>query len=104
MIIIVLKNCVECGKEFNARGKDITCGEKCSKKHHKRLVDAYNPEYYKKNWTKWQEYRKNTEKDKNGNSDLGEKMHRNEDGSTDFNGELKLIKKEMVRLRLRYPK
>lgn len=99
-----MKKCVICGEEFDAKGKDITCGEKCSKKNEKLKKLVYNPEYYTKNWTKWQKYRKDAEKDKTGTGDLGEKMHRHKDGSLDFKGETKLIKKEMVRLGIRYPK
>lgn len=101
---MVLKKCVICGTEFDARGKDITCSEKCSKKNEKLKKLVYNPEYYIKNWTKWQFYRKNKKKDKTGTGDLGEKMHRNEDDTLDFEGEGKLIKREMVRLGLLYPK
>lgn len=71
---MVMKKCVECGNEFNAKGRAITCSDKCSKKRWKRYITRYmyeyNPAYYNKNWTKWQQYRKDAQFEKLGTGNL----------------------------------
>lgn len=105
---MVMKKCVECGNEFNAKGRAITCSDKCSKKRWKRYITRYmyeyNPAYYNKNWTKWQQYRKDAQFEKLGTGNLLGKMHKNRDGSPDFERELKLIKKEMILFGIIYHK
>ena len=105
---MVLKKCVVCGKEFNALGRVVTCGEKCQKINRSRYVYAYymenNSKYYAKNWVKWQEYDKNRKKVKVGTGGLSGDMHKDSNGNPDFDGESLLIKKEMVRIGMLYPR
>ena len=103
---MVLKKCVVCGKEFNALGRDITCGEKCAKINKSRYDYVYymenNKEYYRKNWLKWREYAKSRKKLDIGTSDLSGKMQRHPDGEPDFDAEGLLVKREMMRTGLVY--
>lgn len=91
-----------CGKAFDGHHRAITCCAKCTDINTKRKKAVYNPEYYRKNWTKWQEYAKKAKKEKVGTGNLPAKMHKTEEGDPDFKAEAKLIKRELVRLNLRY--
>lgn len=54
---LVLKNCVVCGKEFDAKGNSKTCSKKCSKERRVKKHYRYhiNPEPQKKASRKWRE-------------------------------------------------
>ena len=73
VIIMTMKICVVCGREFKKKGKNITCDKKCAKERKKQMEKKYKPDYYIKNWTKWQKYRKDAPREKIGTGDLLEK-------------------------------
>ena len=97
---MVIKKCLECGAEFDARGSDVTCGPVCSKKR----SDAYQKDYRMKNWMKWLWYKENAEKKPLGTSNITGKLCRTSDGKPDFEGEFLMIKAEMKHLGLIYKK
>ena len=94
---MVMKICVECGKEFNARTSAVTCGPECSKKHHIKVCR----DYYLKNSSKWKWYKKNAVKEQVGTTDLVGSAARDDNGDVDFKHEQNLINKELKHLGLR---
>ena len=105
---MVLKKCAVCGREFNALGKVVTCSEKCRKINKSRYAYVYymenNSKYYAKNWLKWREYEKSRKKVRNGTGELSGKMHKDRKGDPDFDSEARIIKKELIRIGIVYPK
>lgn len=96
-----MKKCVICGTEFNAKGMDITCSEKCSKIRKNYYDYKYNSGYYNKNREKWRWYYENREVRDWGTGELGEHVTRDKEGIVNFATEKRKLKREMVRLGLR---
>ena len=46
---MVVKKCVICGKEFDAKGRDRCCSKECSKKYRKQYNKKYSQQYYQAN-------------------------------------------------------
>ena len=57
---MVIKECVVCGRRFDARGRAITCSEKCSEENRKDKMRIYQQtDYYKEYKRKYmREYQK----------------------------------------------
>jgi len=66
---MVMKNCVVCGEEFDAKGNAITCSKKCSikrrqqnrkqyRQNNKEKVNEYRRQYYQKNKETVKEYQR----------------------------------------------
>lgn len=55
---MVLKNCIVCGKEFDAKGRDKTCSPECSKINYREKTKLYNRQWYKDNRVHYREYQR----------------------------------------------
>ena len=51
---MTMKKCIVCGKNFEAKGRDICCSRECSRE---RYI-SYNKKYYQKNKEQMKEYYK----------------------------------------------
>ena len=63
VVFVVIKNCIVCGKEFDAKGSAKTCSPECSKINYREKTKLYNRQWYKDNRVHYREYQKKYQKE-----------------------------------------